>query len=124
MASEVGVLDIAPENIREKGRLQPGRMFYIDTELGRIVADEEIKEEIAQEQPYRHWLNQHLIDLSQLPEISKEQDGERASVVQRQQAFGAAGLVQVVHLLLVVVVDKGLDGRDGGVHRTRSGQRR
>src|SRR2546426_6653530 len=56
MASEVGVLDVAPENIAHKGRLQPGRMFYIDTEQGRIVADEEIKNEIARAHPYRQWL--------------------------------------------------------------------
>ncbi len=52
MASEVGVLDIAPERVLSKGRLQPGRMFFVDTEQGRIVADEEIKEGIAREQPY------------------------------------------------------------------------
>ena len=53
MASEVGVLDIAPENVAHKGRLQPGRMFLVDTEQGRIVDDDEIKEAMAARKPYR-----------------------------------------------------------------------
>ena len=64
MASEVGVLDIPPDRILQKGRLQPGRMFLVDTEEGRIVADEEIKRKIATEQPYREWLNQHMLELA------------------------------------------------------------
>jgi len=88
MASEVGVLDIAPENIAEKGRLQPGRMFYIDTEEGRIVADEEIKAEISREQPYRQWLNQYTVDLATMPDRKLEDGGDRISVLQRQLAFG------------------------------------
>ena len=88
MASEVGVLDIAPENIREKGRLQPGRMFYIDTELGRIVADEEIKNSIAQAQPYRQWLDQHMMELASLPDPGKLPEPDHNTVLQRQQAFG------------------------------------
>jgi len=88
MASEVGVLDVAPEQVLEKGRLQPGRMFLIDTELGRIVADEEIKEKIATERPYRLWLNQSLIDLEDLPEPSHVHQPDHATVLLRQQAFG------------------------------------
>ena len=57
MASEVGVLDIAPENVAHKGRLQPGRMFLVDTEQGRIVGDDEIKEAMAARKPYRQWLD-------------------------------------------------------------------
>src|SRR5690606_38763745 len=55
MASEAGVLDIPPEEIVTKGRLQPGRMFLVDTEQGRIVDDEEIKREVAAQRPYRQW---------------------------------------------------------------------
>ena len=66
MASEVGVLDIPPERVLHKGRLQPGRMFLIDTEEGRIVADEEIKHKIATAQPYRQWLNENLVALGRL----------------------------------------------------------
>ncbi len=88
MASEVGVLDIAPENIAQKGRLQPGRMFYIDTELGRIVADQEIKDQIAGAQPYRQWLNQHLIELASLPDPDEIPEISHKTVLQHQQAFG------------------------------------
>ena len=88
MASEVGVLDIPPERILQKGRLQPGRMFLVDTEEGRIVADEELKQKIATEQPYRAWLDSNLIRLKAVPDpgILAEPDGE--GVIQRQLAFG------------------------------------
>ena len=66
MASEVGVLDIAPERIMSKGRLQPGRMFLVDTAQGRIVADEEIKESIARENPYREWLDDESDQVSSI----------------------------------------------------------
>ena len=88
MASEVGVLDIAPENIASKGRLQPGRMFYIDTDLGRIVADQEIKDQVAGAQPYRQWLNQHLIELASLPAPDELPELAHKTVLQRQHAFG------------------------------------
>jgi len=88
MASEVGVLDIAPERVLQKGRLQPGRMFLVDTELGRIVADEEIKQTIATERPYRAWLNQSLVNLEDLPEPTHVHQPDHATVLLRQQAFG------------------------------------
>ncbi len=88
LASEVGVLDIPPERILEKGRLQPGRMFLVDTEAGRIIADEEIKREIATAHPYRQWLNQHMIELSHLPEPVSLPEPDHHTLLQRQQAFG------------------------------------
>ena len=88
MASEVGVLDIAPERILQKGRLQPGRMFLIDTEEGRIVDDEELKKKIATEHPYRKWLDDNLIKLEDLPEPPHVHEPDHATVVLRQQAFG------------------------------------
>jgi glutamate synthase (ferredoxin) len=88
MASEVGVLDIPAENIVQKGRLQPGRMFYIDTEQGRIVSDEEIKNGVARAQPYRQWLNQHMLQLENLPGPKHLPEPDHATVLQRQQAFG------------------------------------
>jgi glutamate synthase domain-containing protein 2/glutamate synthase domain-containing protein 1/glutamate synthase domain-containing protein 3 len=88
MASEVGVLDIAPEQVLQKGRLQPGRIFLIDTELGRIVADEEIKQKIATERPYRLWLKQSLVDLEDLPESPHVHQPDHPTVLLRQQAFG------------------------------------
>ncbi len=68
LASEVGVLDIPPENILYKGRLEPGRMLWIDTEEGRIISDEEIKHTITSERPYRKWLNDFMVDLENLPD--------------------------------------------------------
>ena len=88
MASEAGVLEVPPEKVVLKGRLQPGRMFIIDTEEGRIVADEEIKNRIAGEQPYRQWLDQHLIRMADLPEPPHLPEPDHATVLQRQQAFG------------------------------------
>lgn len=67
MSSEVGVLDIEPERILSKERLRPGRMLLIDTVEGRIINDRELKHKIAREHPYRKWLDQHLIELENLP---------------------------------------------------------
>ncbi len=67
MGSETGVLEIDPANVASKGRLQPGRMFLVDMKQGRIIDDEEVKEEIARRKPYRAWLNQHLKNLKDLP---------------------------------------------------------
>ncbi|HUJ09647.1 MAG TPA: glutamate synthase large subunit [Verrucomicrobiae bacterium] len=88
MASEVGVLDVPPDRVLQKGRLQPGRMFLIDTELGRIVSDEEIKHKIATEHPYRLWLKENLVDLESLPEPLHVHQPDHATVLLRQQAFG------------------------------------
>ncbi len=68
MASEVGVLDLDPAEVVKKGRLQPGRMFLVDTEQGRIVDDEEIKNALAAEHPYGEWLDEGLKHLDDLPE--------------------------------------------------------
>ncbi len=88
MASEVGVLDIAPEDILQKGRLQPGKMLLIDTEKKRIIEDEEIKEPIIREQPYRIWINENRVNLEDLPTPSKVSVTDHATVLQRQKVFG------------------------------------
>ncbi|MFC0215647.1 glutamate synthase large subunit [Paenibacillus chartarius] len=88
LASEVGVLDIPPERIVRKERLMPGRMLVVDTQQGRIIADEEIKREIAAAQPYREWLEEHLILLEELPAALQAPQPDHAAVLQRQQAFG------------------------------------
>jgi len=88
MASEAGVLDIAPEKILRKGRLQPGRLFLVDTEQGRIVEDEEIKRQIASEKPYRQWLDQHLVHLEKLPAAPEVPAPDHDTLIQRQTAFG------------------------------------
>jgi glutamate synthase (ferredoxin) len=88
MASEVGVLDIAPDLVAQKGRLQPGRMFLVDTELGRIVSDEELKNQYATEHPYQLWLDQNHVLLEELPEPPQVREPDHETVLQRQRAFG------------------------------------
>jgi glutamate synthase (ferredoxin) len=88
MASEVGVLDIPPERILHKGRLQPGRMFLVDLEQGRIIDDDEIKHTIAAQKPYASWLRENLVTLEDLPPGSAVHEHDRQTVFQRQQAFG------------------------------------
>jgi glutamate synthase (NADPH/NADH) large chain len=87
MASEVGVLDIDPADIVQRGRLQPGRMFLVDTAQGRIIGDEELKQQLATEQPYSEWLHAGLVHLDDLPprHFLTPQHG---SVVQQQRVFG------------------------------------
>jgi len=88
MASEVGVLDIPPADILSKGRLQPGRMFLVDTGAGRIVDDEELKQQIATEHPYSQWLKDNVVRLEELPSPPLPPDPDHLTVLQRQQAFG------------------------------------
>ncbi|MEX1177225.1 MAG: glutamate synthase large subunit [Nitriliruptor sp.] len=87
MASEVGVLDIDPASVVTKGRLQPGRMFLVDTAQGRIVDDEELKAELASAQPYGEWLAEGLLRLEDLPSRDLLTP-QHASVVKRQRTFG------------------------------------
>ncbi len=88
MASETGVLDIAPDRIKTKGRLQPGKMFLVDTVEGRIVSDREIKQRLASRQPYGEWLNENQITLEQLPEPSRVHASDHDTILCRQRAFG------------------------------------
>jgi glutamate synthase (ferredoxin) len=90
LASEVGVLDIPPENVAYKGRLEPGKMLLVDTHEGRIISDEEIKHKLATEHPYRDWLNKYQVKLEHLapPKPEHIPATEHASVLQRQRAFG------------------------------------
>ena len=88
MASEAGVLDIPPERIAIKGRLQPGRMFLVDIEQGRIVADEELKNKFARAHPYQKWLADHHVLLENLPEPPHVHGPDYGTILQRQQAFG------------------------------------
>jgi glutamate synthase (NADPH/NADH) large chain len=88
MASEVGVLDIPPEKIRAKERLHPGKVFLVDTSLGRIVDDQEIKSALAAAQPYQRWLSEHLFDIRDLPEAPHLPAPDHSTVLRRQRAFG------------------------------------
>jgi len=89
MASEVGVVDVAPEDVLHKGRLQPGRIFFVDLEQGRIVEDEEIKADYVARNPYREWVDQNRVLLSDLPP-ARDPHGVMDPDMRRslQQAFG------------------------------------
>jgi glutamate synthase (NADPH/NADH) large chain len=87
MASEVGVLDIDPSRVVQKGRLQPGRMFLVDTAKGRIIGDDEIKAGLAAEHPYDEWLHAGLVPLEDLPPRHMLTP-QHASVVRQQRTFG------------------------------------
>ncbi|MGE5126013.1 MAG: glutamate synthase large subunit, partial [Betaproteobacteria bacterium] len=88
LASEVGVLDIPADRVQHKGRLQPGRMFLVDTEEGRVVADEEIKLRTANERPYALWLRDNLVTLQEVPEAAEVHGVDHETAQQRQLAFG------------------------------------
>ncbi len=88
MASEAGVLPIPAEDIVRKGRVSPGRMFLVDTELGRIVEDEEIKQKLVSDRPYREWLDEHLVHLEDLPVAPAVPAPDHATLLHRQIAFG------------------------------------
>jgi glutamate synthase domain-containing protein 2/glutamate synthase domain-containing protein 1/glutamate synthase domain-containing protein 3 len=88
MASEAGVLEVPPQDVVRKGRLQPGRMFLVDTEQGRIIGDEEIKRAVATEHPYRVWLDEHLVHLKDLPAAAELPPPDPDMLRARQIAFG------------------------------------
>ena len=88
MASEAGVLDVAPENVKTKGRLQPGKMFLVDTVEGRIIPDKEIKQRLTSRQPYAQWLTENQITMDRLPEPSRVHGSDHESILFRQRAFG------------------------------------
>src|SRR5271170_6186118 len=88
MASEAGVLDIAPEDVKSKGRLQPGKMFLVDTVEGRIVSDKEIKHTLASRQPYAEWVKENQITIDQLPDPSRMHHPDAETLLRRQRAFG------------------------------------
>ncbi len=88
MASEVGVLDLPPDRIVQKGRLQPGRMFLVDTAERRIVSDDELKERISRAKPYRKWLDEHMVSIDALPKPPKVHEPDHETVLRRQEVFG------------------------------------
>jgi len=87
LASETGVLDIDPASIVRKGRLEPGRMFLVDTDAGRVIEDAEIKAELAAAKPYQTWIDQYEIPLSSLP-MREHIEHSSSSVGRRQRVFG------------------------------------
>jgi glutamate synthase (ferredoxin) len=108
MASEAGVLPIEPERVLEKGRLQPGRMFLVDMDQGRIIADEEIKQEIVNAQPYTQWVQDNLLSLAQLPAPSTASGPDSSlSLLQQQRAFGYT--FEELRLLLTPMARDGVE---------------
>lgn len=108
MASEVGVLDIAPENVKFKGRLQPGKMFLVDFEEGRIISDEELKNRYATARPYGEWLSNQRIHLGELPDAtSLVEHYSPDELLRRMQAFGYT--TETMQFMLVPIVTSGKD---------------
>ncbi|MBC8379297.1 MAG: glutamate synthase subunit alpha, partial [Planctomycetes bacterium] len=88
LASETGVIEFPPEKVRTRGRLQPGKMFLVDTEEGRIITDNEIKGKIARQKPYRRWLNENHIELKGLFDTPELDEGTPETLAARMRMFG------------------------------------
>ncbi|WP_145267193.1 glutamate synthase large subunit [Calycomorphotria hydatis] len=88
MASEVGVTEIAPENVKFKGRLQPGKMFLVDFEQGRIIPDEELKQSYASTKPYGEWLTEQRIEVADLDPVTPPERDHAESLLNKMKAFG------------------------------------
>jgi glutamate synthase domain-containing protein 2/glutamate synthase domain-containing protein 1/glutamate synthase domain-containing protein 3 len=88
MASEVGVLPIAPERVAKKWRLQPGKIFLVDMKQGRIVDDREIKSELVDKRPWRRWIEENMIELDKLPAPTTVHQPDHDTLLLRQHAFG------------------------------------
>jgi glutamate synthase (NADPH/NADH) large chain len=108
MASEMGVLEIPEEKIIKKWRLQPGKMFLIDMEQGRIIDDVELKEELASAQPYRDWLDKTQIHLDELPSDVAPMAPDEDTLLDNQQAFGYSQ--EDIKFLLTPMVMTGQEG--------------
>jgi len=107
MASEVGVLPVDPANVKEKGRLQPGRMFLVDFEQGRLIPDEELKHTIATQRPYSQWLQQQRVELKELPASDQAYGFEPTTLLRRMQAFGYT--VETMQFMLLPLVKEKRD---------------
>ncbi|MFK7788935.1 MAG: glutamate synthase large subunit, partial [Phycisphaeraceae bacterium] len=115
MASEVGVVDIEPENVKSKGRLEPGRMFLVDFDEGRIIPDDEIKSTLINARPYREWLAEHQLKLDDLPgaapqpEVTRDDEpvrmnegGIEPELLRKLMSFGYTS--EHLHMLLLPMV--------------------
>ena len=107
MASEVGVVNENAENIRAKGRLEPGKMLLIDTDEQRIISDEEIKHRVATELPYDEWVKEHVIHLSEITQADESSIPKIEDLFKNQQAFG-----YTQEDLVRMIVPMAKDGKD------------
>jgi glutamate synthase (NADPH/NADH) large chain len=88
MSSEIGVLDIKPEDVIQHGRLEPGKMFLVDMNEGRIIEDEEIKHSVVTKRPYREWIDKNMLQLAQIPYTNNPIPTEETDFETRQRLFG------------------------------------
>ncbi len=107
MGSEAGVLPVDPANVKLKGRLQPGKMFIVNMEEGRIVPDDEIKEKISMEKPYREWLDKNLVKLADIADGAPAPLPDHETMLKRQQAFGYTW--EDLRLLMVPMARDGVE---------------
>src|SRR5689334_22691290 len=105
MASETGVLPVKPEDVKMKGRLQPGKMLLVDTVEGRIVSDRELKRSLYGRKPYQLWIKENQITLDQLPDPPREITEDPATILRRQRAFGYTD--EDLKMILAPVSEKG-----------------
>ena len=107
MASEVGVVHVDPENVKLKGRLQPGKMFLLDFEEGRLIPDEELKNTIASKRPYGEWLAEQKVTLGHLASGSAARSLDGENILQRMQAFGYT--TETMQFMLIPLVTESRD---------------
>ena len=107
MASETGVLDVPPAEVEFKGRLQPGRMFLVSLEQGRIIGDEELKHGLSNRQPYGEWLRENKVTLETLPEGQPEPPIESTDLVRMQRSFGYS--VEELRMLTTPMAESGYE---------------
>ncbi len=107
MASEVGVLPVDPANVKAKGRLRPGKMFLIDFEQGRLIPDEELKNDFASRRPYGKWLQDQKLELKHIPEARLEADNDPTSLLKKMQAFGYT--IETMQFMLLPLVTEARD---------------
>ncbi len=109
LSSEVGVLDVEEENILLKDRLSPGKMLLLDMEQGRLISDEEIKQEMAAEAPYQQWLDENIVELN---DQTVSDDSAVEDLVTKQKAFGYT--YEDVQKYIVPLVSERKDNRSNG----------
>jgi glutamate synthase domain-containing protein 2/glutamate synthase domain-containing protein 1/glutamate synthase domain-containing protein 3 len=105
MSSEAGVLPVKPENVKKKGRLQPGKMLLVDTVAGRIVSDREIKQRLYSRHPYTQWLAENQVTLEQLADPPREHGTDYDTILCRQRAFGYTD--EDLRMILAPMAEKG-----------------
>ncbi len=105
MASETGVLPVKPDNVKYKGRLQPGKMLLVDTVAGRIISDKELKKALYSRNPYKLWLEENQVTLDQLPDPPREHGTDHTTILSRQRAFGYTD--EDLRMILAPMAEKG-----------------